>query len=74
LGDQISVPTLDGPVLMKVPPGMRAGKRLRLRGKGLPNPKGRGDEYVVVKIDIPGHLSAEEEQLYRQLAALRREV
>ncbi|OQA07698.1 MAG: Curved DNA-binding protein [Firmicutes bacterium ADurb.Bin373] len=74
LGDRVSVPTLDGPVLMKVPPGARAGKRLRLRGKGLPYQKGRGDEYVVVKIDIPERLSAEEEKLYRELASLRKGV
>jgi curved DNA-binding protein len=74
LGDQVSVPTLDGPVLMKVPPGARAGKRLRLRGKGLPHHKGRGDEYVVVRIDIPERLSAEEEKLYRDLASLRKGV
>jgi len=74
LGDQVSVPTLDGPVLMKVPPGARAGKRLRLRGKGLSHHKGRGDEYVVVRIDIPEHLTAEEEKLYRDLASLRKGV
>ncbi len=74
LGDRVSVPTLDSPVLMKVPPGMRAGKRLRLRGKGLPAKNGRGDEYVRIKIDIPEQLSAEEEQLYRQLAELRKGV
>ncbi|AGL02739.1 DnaJ C-terminal domain-containing protein [Desulfoscipio gibsoniae] len=74
LGDRVSVPTLDGPVLMKVPPGTRFGKRLRLRGKGLPVREGRGDQYVRIKIDIPGQLSAEEEQLYRQLAELRKGV
>ncbi len=74
LGDQVSVPTLDGPVLMKVPPGARSGKRLRLRGKGLPEQKGRGDEYVVVRIDIPERLTAEEESLYRELALLRKGV
>ena len=74
LGDQVSVPTLDGPVLMKVPPGARAGKKLRLRGKGMPHQKGRGDEYVVIRIDIPDRLTEEEEKLYRQLAALRKGV
>ncbi|MGI6492308.1 MAG: DnaJ C-terminal domain-containing protein [Pelotomaculum sp.] len=74
LGDQVSVPTLDGPVLMKVPAGSRSGKRLRLRGKGLPHKGGRGDEYVVIKIDIPGHITPEEEKLYRQLAELRKGV
>ncbi|TEB07629.1 Curved DNA-binding protein [Pelotomaculum schinkii] len=74
LGDQVSVPTLDGAVLMKVPAGSRAGRRLRLRGKGLPHKGGRGDEYVIIKIDIPERLTAEEEKLYRQLAALRKGV
>lgn len=71
LGDQVSVSTLDGTVLMRVPAGTRTGKRLRLRGKGLPNKDGRGDEYVIVNIDIPEQLSAEEKKLYQQLAALR---
>ena len=71
LGAQITAPTLDGQVSIRVPAGTRAGKRLRLREKGLPRKSGRGDEYVRVKIDIPESLSAEEEQLYRQLAALK---
>lgn len=74
LGDKVAVPTLDGSVTMKVPPSTRTGKRLRLRGKGLPGRDGRGDQYVRIKIDIPGQLSVEEEQLYRQLAALRKGV
>ncbi len=74
LGDQVSVPTLDGPVNMKVPAGTRAGKRLRLRGKGLPYKEGHGDEYVRIKIDIPEHLTEEEQQLYRQLSALKKGV
>lgn len=73
LGGQATVPTLDGPVKMKVPAGTRSGSRLRLRGKGMPHPGGRGDQYVSVKIDIPDRLTAEEENLYRQLAALRKE-
>lgn len=72
LGDELSVITLDGPVNVKVPAGIRAGKRLRLRGKGLPRQGARGDQYVRVIIDLPEHLTEEEEQLYRQLAALRR--
>jgi DnaJ-class molecular chaperone len=72
LGDQVPVPTLDGPVLMKVPAGSRAGKRLRLKGKGLPYKGGRGDEYVTIKIDIPERLTAEQERLYQQLAVLRK--
>lgn len=74
LGDRVSVPTLDGPVNLKIPAGIRVGKRLRLKGKGLPVRGGRGDEYVRVKIDLPENLSAEEENLYRQIAELRKGV
>lgn len=74
LGDDVKVPTLDGPVTMKVPAGTRSGRRLRLKGKGLPHKGGRGDEYVRIRIDIPEHLSAEEEELYRRLAALKKGV
>lgn len=68
------MPTLDGPVIMKVPAGTRAGRRLRLKGKGLPYRGGRGDQYVLIKIDIPEHITAEEEQLYRRLAEIKKGV
>ncbi|HPU35636.1 MAG TPA: J domain-containing protein [Bacillota bacterium] len=74
LGDRVTVPTLDGPVIMKVPAGTRAGRRLRLKGKGLPYRGGRGDQYVLIKIDIPEHITAEEEQLYRRLAEIKKGV
>lgn len=74
LGDRVSVPTLDGTVSMTVPGGTHSGRRLRLKGKGLPHKDGRGDEYVRVRIDIPDYLTEQEKQLYGQLAALRKEV
>jgi curved DNA-binding protein len=74
LGGRVSVPTLDGPVKMKVPPGARAGIRLRLRGKGMPHRGGRGDLYVRIKIDIPEYLTEAEQQLYRRLADLKKGV
>ena len=74
LGDQVSVPTLDGPVKMKVPAGIKTGRRLRLRGKGMPRKDGRGDEFVRIVIDILDTLTPEEESLYRQLAALKKGV
>jgi curved DNA-binding protein len=52
LGEAVSVPTLGGPVEMKLPVGARAGQRLRLRGRGLPgNPP--GDQFVVLRIVLP---------------------
>jgi curved DNA-binding protein len=72
LGDKVTVPTLDGPVIMTVPPGSRAGTRLRLRGKGLPDQGGRrGDEYARLVIDIPSTLSEEEKALYQKLRSIR---
>lgn len=73
LGDKVKVPTLDGPVIMTVPPDSHTGTRLRLRGKGLPEKGGeRGNEYVRLVIDIPPALSDEERDLYRQLQNLRK--
>lgn len=71
LGDQITVPTLDGPVKMKIPAGVRMGTRMRLKGKGLPDKnKERGDQYVVIKIDIPEKMTEEMKELYRRIAEL----
>jgi len=53
LGGTVEVPTLDGPVRMKVPPGTQNGQRFRLRGKGVP---GRGDLYAEVQVEIPRRL------------------
>lgn len=73
LGGQVTVPTLDGSVNMKIPPGIQAGKRMRLRGKGMSFRAGRGDQYIKIKIDIPTDISEEEMELYRQIALLREE-
>jgi len=69
LGADVEVPTLDGPVLLTVPPGSRAGRKLRLRGRGLAHgPGARGDLYALARIDVPASPSAEEQALYRSLA------
>ncbi len=55
LGAEVTLPTFEGPVRLRVPPGTQAGTRLRLRGRGLPDLKGgpRGDLHAVVKIVLP---------------------
>jgi curved DNA-binding protein len=53
LGETVSVPTLGGPVDMKLPVGARSGQRLRLRGRGLPGGATPGDQYVVLEIVLP---------------------
>jgi curved DNA-binding protein len=68
LGATVEVPTLDGVARTKVPPGSSSGRRLRLRGKGLPNPDGPpGDLYATVKIVVPRRLSDEERKAYERL-------
>jgi curved DNA-binding protein len=52
LGETVSVPTLAGPVEMKLPVGAKAGQKLRLRARGLPGPA-PGDQYVVLEIVLP---------------------
>jgi len=73
LGAKIDVPTLhEGVVVLSVPPGTSSGAKLRLRGKGVRNPKtgDRGDQFVVLKIVLPKELSDEAQALYQQLADL----
>ncbi len=55
LGATVSVPTIDGPVSMRVPPGSNSGSVLRLRGKGVRDQKGggRGDQYVKLSVTLP---------------------
>jgi molecular chaperone DnaJ len=67
LGSQVQVPTLDGPVTLKVPAGTPSGKTFRVKGKGAPRRGGRGDLLVTVKVDVPGKLTKEQKQLLRQL-------
>jgi curved DNA-binding protein len=70
LGASLAVPTLDGAVEMKIPPGAQGGQRLRLRGQGLNiRGGGRGDEYVRIKIVNPPNLGARERELYADLAS-----
>jgi molecular chaperone DnaJ len=68
LGAHISVPTLDGSVTLKVPPGTRSGKTFRVKGRGVPQAKGAGDLLVTVDVAVPQHLTAAERQAIEALA------
>ncbi|MEA2272714.1 MAG: curved DNA-binding protein [Solirubrobacteraceae bacterium] len=69
LGATVEVPTLDGKPKVKVPPGSSSGRKLRLKGQGMPGPKGeRGDLYATVRIAVPKKLSKEERELVERLA------
>ena len=69
LGDVIEVPTIDGKASMKIPKGTQNGQKFRLKEKGLPPMGGgtRGDQYVIINVDIPKDLDGEAEELVRQL-------
>lgn len=68
LGGQIEAPTLDGPVKMTIPSGVRSGQRFRLSNKGYPAENGkRGDQLVEIQIVTPKNLTPEERELYEKL-------
>ncbi|QSB16432.1 J domain-containing protein [Natronosporangium hydrolyticum] len=70
LGASVSLETPGGEAKVKVPPGTSSGRRLRLRGRGLPNPRGPdGDLYAEVRIVVPEQLTDRERELLQQLAA-----
>jgi len=73
LGDSVSVSVPTGTVKVTVQPGIHSGQSLRLRGKGLKGPQGvQGDVLLKIRVDVPKNLTAEELDLYRRLAALRK--
>ena len=59
LGAEIEVPTVDGKVAQKIPEGTQSGTKFRLRGQGIQylNGRGRGDQYVIVDVEIPKKLN-----------------
>lgn len=67
LGAKVQVPTLGGPVSLNIPAGSSSGKRLRLKGRGLPG-KPAGDQIVIVRVVVPEPKSDRERELYRELA------
>jgi DnaJ-class molecular chaperone len=68
LGTVATVATIDGKAEVKIPPGTSSGKKLRLRGKGMPDDAGgHGDHYVTVQIDVPHELDDEAKKLLVQL-------
>jgi curved DNA-binding protein len=69
LGATVPVQTPGGTAQVRVPPGSSSGRRLRLRGRGLPRSQGgSGDLHAIVKITVPKQLSDRERELYEQLA------
>lgn len=70
LGDEITIPTLEGDTVLKIPEGTQSGKEFRIRGKGVPylNEHGRGDLVVQVVVQTPKKLTKVQKELLRQLS------
>jgi len=72
LGAEIEVPTLDGDAKLKIPNGTQPGKVFHIKGKGVPHLRRkdhRGDQLVLVNVDIPAKLTKEQRELFEQLAS-----
>jgi len=69
LGADIAVPTLDGSaVTLRVPPGTRSGRTFRVKGRGVPQPKGVGDLLVTVEVAVPSTMTDAERKAVEALA------
>jgi len=70
LGCEIEVPTVHGPMVLKVPPGTQSGKLFRMKGKGMRNLEGyQGDHFVRVLVETPTNLNQEQSELLQHFAA-----
>ena len=71
LGGKVAVPTIDGPVTLTIPKGSNSGTTLRLRGKGILDPRTgqRGDQYVKLKLVLPRTADPELEEFVRRWSA-----
>jgi DnaJ-class molecular chaperone len=69
LGAIVDVPTIDGPLKIRIQPGVQPGTLIRLHGKGVPHVRGsgRGDEYVRIQLHVPTHLNRKQKELLDEL-------
>jgi molecular chaperone DnaJ len=69
VGGEVTVPTVDGEAVVKIPPGTQPETQLRLRGRGFPRLRGsgRGDQIVTTHVELPRSLGAREREQLRQL-------
>lgn len=69
LGAVVDVPTIDGPLKIRIQPGIQPGTLIRLHGKGVPHVRGsgRGDEYVKIQLRVPTRLTRRQKELLEEL-------
>jgi molecular chaperone DnaJ len=70
LGAEVLVPTVDGDEKIKIQAGSQPGKMIRLKGKGVPylRRNGRGDQLVILSVEVPRSLTSEQRELFEKLA------
>jgi molecular chaperone DnaJ len=70
LGAEVDIPTVDGTEKLKIPAGTQPGKVITLKGKGMPRLRsnGRGDQLVIINVDVPVRLTVEQRELFEKLA------
>ncbi len=70
LGAELQIPTIDGLETLHIPAGTQPGKVFSMKGKGVPyvRSSGRGDQLIVVDVDVPTRLTGEQRQLFEKLA------
>jgi len=75
LGAKIEVPSLDGPVRLRVPPGTQSGQKFRLRERGIVSPRDgrRGDLVVEVRLTLPRVLDERSKELLREFGRINNE-
>jgi molecular chaperone DnaJ len=71
LGTEVKVPTLYGDAVLQIPAGTQPGERFTIKDRGLPRVggRGRGNQYVIVNVEVPRHLSSSQKALLRQLGS-----
>ena len=71
MGAELEIPTIDGKVKYNLPAGTQTGTTFRLRDKGIPElrGRGRGDQYVTVKVQVPTSLTAEQKEALNAFGA-----
>lgn len=75
LGGSVEVPTLDGTAKVKIPSGTQPGTILRLKGRGMPRVSsyGKGDQHIVVQLEVPEKLSKKQTELIKELEKLEKD-
>ncbi|MBI2599126.1 DnaJ domain-containing protein, partial [Candidatus Curtissbacteria bacterium] len=72
LGTEARIETVYGPVTIRIPSGTQPGTQIRLKGKGVKHPSGRGvgDHYVIIRLNVPSRLSKDQKHLLEELESI----